>query len=320
MTSPSLVTETDEEWSGWIYALSAFGWWGFVFPCLLIWLNNAAQPWVDSRVVWSFEVLAHRVLWCALCCLGLLFISRNWSRFTKVGRSRTLLLSLLASSILIAANWFGFIVATAIDRLNEASLGYYINPLLNVLLGYLLLGETLRRRQWIAVVLAGGGVAWLILIHGEVPWFALLIAGSFGFYGLIRKQLGIEALVGLTYEVLFCLPLIGAYLCYRQAWGPGLVFGQSELTVSLLLMACGPVTAAPLLWFAAAARRLPLSTVGFIQFLTPTGQLLIAIFVNGESLPPIKLIGFLFIWVAIAIYLWDSVSVKWGEAGRRASI
>ncbi len=300
----SLGEEPQDSW-GLIYALLAFGWWGFVFPSLLISLNTLAAPLIASRIGWSLEILANRVVWCLLVCCLMLHASGRWRPFLAVLRDRRIFLGLLLSSALIAANWFGFIVGASIGKLSQASLGYYINPLLNVLLGYVFLGERLRRGQMVAVGLAAVGVAWLTWVHGETPWIAFLVAGSFAVYGLVRKQLAVDSLVGMTWEALFCLPAAAAYLAYRQIEGPALVMAAGAPLVNGLLLAAGPATAAPLIWFSAAAKRLRLATVGFLQFVAPTGQLLMAVAANGEAFSWEKLCGFVLIWAGVVAYLWD---------------
>lgn len=303
-----MTHQHEGEATGWFYAMLAYGWWGFVFPLVLIGLNAAADPYSDSPVAWSFEILASRIVWCVVFCLIVIGLTRRFPAFREAIRSRKVLLTICVSSFLIACNWFGFIIGASIGRLSEASLGYYINPLFNVLLGYLFLSETLRRRQIWAVALAGLGVVWLTLIHGQVPWIAFGVATSFGFYGLVRKKLKIDALLGMTLEAMCCLPFALGYLIWRQVGSEPLVFLEGDWKIIVLLLACGPATALPLIWFAAAARRLKLATMGFIQFLAPTGQLIVALVANGESLSQGKLIGFVFIWAAVILYVWDAAS------------
>lgn len=295
---------------GWCYALGAFGWWGFVFPIVLIGLNASAKERVDSQVTWSLEILAHRVIWSLIVCVGLIHVRQLWPKVGEVLRSRRALRTLLLTALLLAGNWFGFTVGASIGRLSEASLGYYINPLLNVLLGAVFLKERLRRPQAVAVGFAALGVAWMVLVYGEIPWIAFIVAGNFALYGLLRKRLHVDAVTGLAFETAFCLPVAISYLVYREIAGPATVLSDGSLAINALLVACGPATAAPLIWFAAAARRLPLSTIGFIQFVAPTGQLLLALTLNGESLSTMRAVGFLLIWIGVAIYVWDTWNVR----------
>jgi chloramphenicol-sensitive protein RarD len=297
-------------WAG----AAAFAWWGCVFPLQLIALNAAAEQGAEAGVVapaavaagpWSCEILAHRVLWTHLVCLMLLAALGQRGQLRPLLSSRRMALPLAASSALIGVNWGVFILAVATGRLNETSLGYYLNPLLSIVLGVALLGERLSRLQRGAVTLAAAGVAWETFRRGELPWIALIVAAAFGLYGLLRKQIPAGPIPGLAIESLLLVPLAAAYLGYRWIAGPPLAFGATwPLTV--LLAASGVATAAPLIWFAVAARRLPLSTVAFLQFITPTGQLITALAAGGESLSSGALAAFALIWLGVAAYLADS--------------
>lgn len=300
-----MIKQNEGDVSGWVYALLAYGWWGFIFPLVLIGLNALAEPAEDARVAWSLEILASRIFWCVLFCIGYIHLSRRWPQFFAAVRAKRVMLIIALASFLITCNWFGFILGASLGELRQASLGYYINPLLNVVLGYFFLGETLRQKQVWAVVLAAVGVIWLVVVHGEVPWIALLVACTFGFYGLVKKKLDVDPLVSLTLEAMYCFPFCFGYLLVRQIRGPALEGLEGDMSVFLALVFCGPATALPLIWFAAAARRLRLSTMGFIQFVAPTGQLLVALLVNNETLTTSHLIGFIFIWSGVIIYLWD---------------
>jgi len=297
--------EADQDILGWIYAILAFCWWGTVMPLYLIMMKYVAQPYLIDNLTWSLEVLMHRVIWCVLTCLLLIQLRRGWDDFWGALRSKRTLATLALTALLVGSNWLCFILAPALGKLSDASLGYYINPMLNVWLGYMFLGESLRRLQGIAVALAGIGVAWLVFVHGEVPWISLLLAGTFGIYGLLKKRLEVHAITGLTFEALYCLPLVLIYFAVRGTQGPEFVFTQSGATLNMLLVGFGPVTAAPLIWFAAGAKRLRLATVGMLQFLAPTLQLTVALIANGETLPPAKIGGFLFIWAGVLVYIWD---------------
>ena len=299
---------------GWFYAFAAFGWWGVGLPMLLITLHSQAKPFVgtdDNKIFhWNMEILAHRAVWVLAICVVLVTLRKRWSQVQAIFRSRNAVLLLCLSTFFILINWFGFIIGITIGRLNEVAMGYYINPLLNVLLGCWVLGEKLRRFQIVAVVIATLGVGWLVFVHGETPWIAFLLATSFGLYGLIRKKLQFESMVCLTFEVGLCLPMALCYFLYRYSTGPELITLHGDTVINLLLFACGPATAAPLIWFGIAAQRLPLSAIGFIQFLTPTCQFIIALTANNESLSTVKLVGFLLIWTAVGFYLWDAANVE----------
>ena len=279
---------------GVLYGVAAFGWWGL---CAIYFKAVAHVP--------ALQVLAHRVVWSLLFLIALIAFQQNWTVVARVWRDRRTLARLGLTTVLIANNWGLFIWAVANDRLLEASLGYFINPLVNVLLGFIFLRERLRRMQGISVVLALAGVAFMVVRYGHLPWIALVLAFSFGFYGLIRKTADVPPLVGLTVETALMLPLALVYLVVQQLRGAG-AFGADWAT-SLLLMAAGIITAVPLLWFVAAAKRLRYVTMGFIQYLAPTGQFLLAVLVYHEAFTSDHLITFAFIWAALVLYSVDSV-------------
>lgn len=304
-----IENESRKELSGLIYGILAFGWWGFVFPCVLLALNAAAEGKIESKWAWSIEIMSHRIIWCFLTCIILIHVLKRWDSVWQVMRSKRMLLLLVAAAILIGTNWTCFIYGALTERLNQTSLGYYINPLLNVLLGFMFLGERLRRFQLIAVCFAFGGTIWLTVAQGEIPWIAFIVACTFAMYGLLRKQLKVDSLTGLTFESFYFLPFAVGYVLYQTNSSSPQLFWNSGFLVTFLLMLCGPATAAPLLWFTSAARRLRLGTLGFIQFLAPTGQLIIAVAVNKEPILN-KLGGFALIWLAVGIYVWDTYRAR----------
>jgi chloramphenicol-sensitive protein RarD len=211
-----------------------------------------------------------------------------------------------ASTVLIAVNWLVYIYAVVQGRMLEGSLGYYINPLVNVLLGVVVLGERLERPVQVAVAIAFTGVLWLTVRVGAPPWIALALAASFGLYGLMRKLAPVGALAGLIVETTLLLPLAGGYLAWAVASGRA-AFLAGQPTLDLLLLLAGPVTAFPLLCFAAAARRLSLSTLGFVQYLSPTLQFLLAVFLYAEPFDRARAVAFAFIWTALAVFAVHSV-------------
>ena len=250
------------------------------------------------------EVLGHRVLWSLLFVTLLLAGRRHWSGVGTALADPRLRRRLALSSLLVSINWLVFIWAIANDHLLDASLGYFINPLVNVVLGVLLLGERLRRLQWIAVLLALAGVANLVWQHGSLPWIALTLAFSFGGYGLVRKQTPVDSLSALFVETLLLAPLALAYLLFLGFDGDGHFLRVDIATDGLLLLA-GVVTAMPLLLFGGAARRLRLSTLGLLQYTVPTGHFLLAVFVFGEPFTPAHAFTFGAIWLALLIYSLD---------------
>lgn len=261
--------------------------------------------WKAVGAVPPAEMLGWRVVF-ALPFTALLLLALG--RPGEVARAfrRPRLLGLLAlSAALVATNWFIFIDAVARERVMETSLGYYINPLVNVLLGFVVLGERPRRAQWIAIGLAGAGVGVLIVSVGELPVVALALAVTFGFYGLVRKLAPIEAVPGLLVEVLVLCPLAVAWLLWLAAGPRGAAFFAAPPYVQSLVPIAGLVTALPLVLFAYGARRLPLTTVGILQFLAPTGQLLLAVLVYREPFTAAHAVTFALIWSAIGLYLAD---------------
>jgi chloramphenicol-sensitive protein RarD len=271
---------------------AAFALWGF-FP--LYWKLTAHLP--------ATEVLSHRIAWSLPCLAVLLALRHRGPELRRaLGSPRTRLL-LLASTVLIAANWLTFIWAVNNDRVLDASLGYYINPLVSVLLGFVFLGERLRRLQALAVVLAAVGVVALTARHG-LPWPSLVLAFSFGSYGLVRKVADVPGMVGIFIEIALLAPLTVGYLVWLRLSGEG-AFATGEAGLNLILVAAGPVTVVPLLLFAEGVRKLTLATVGFLQYMTPTGHFILAVAVFGEPFDAVHLVAFAFIWAALALYTYD---------------
>ena len=277
---------------GLIYTLAGFVIWGLT-PLF----------WKLLVSVSAGQLLAHRVTWAAVMLALLLGLQRRWPEVRAVFGSRRVLLTLMATTVLIAGNWLIYIWSIISDQILQASLGYYINPLVTVVLAMLFLGERLTPTLWRCVGLAVVGVAILVWRQGELPWIALALAGTFGFYGLLRKQVRAEAQVGLFLETLFLLPLVLGYLLLMERRGLG-AFGHQGLTVDLLLVASGLITAVPLLLFTHGARRLPLAYVGILQFLAPTIQFSLAVFIYDEPFTRTHLVAFSFIWAALLHFSW----------------
>ena len=281
-----IETEAQRTRTGMLYALATFGAWG---------LNPFYFKAVDHFP--AIEVLAHRIVWSSLLLAALISWGRQWPRVRAAVTARRTLATLALTSLIIGCNWMIYIHAIDSDQVLESSLGYFINPLVNILFGRVFLGERLSRTQMLAVALAAIGVLILAVAFGKPPWLALGLAGTFATYGLLRKVVRVEALPGLFIETLFLLPIALGLLLVL-----GTRFGRIDATTDLLLIAAGPVTALPLLWFTHAARRLKLSVLGFFQYLSPSCQFLLAVFAFGEHFGPAHYVTFACIWTAIAIF------------------
>jgi len=252
----------------------------------------------------ALEMLAHRVVWAVPFGLLIVLLRRQWGEVLRVIRDRRTLGLLVVSAAFIAVNWLVYIFAIQNDQIFQASLGYYINPLLLVLAGYLFLGERLRRGQTLAVVLAATGVGVLAVQGDAFPLISLTLAVSFTAYGLIRKQVVVGAMPGLFIETIVLLPLAVGYLFFLAA-SDAMAFGADQPRLSLLLLLAGPLTVLPLVFFAIGARRLRLATIGFLQFIGPTGQFFLGIY-YGEPLNVANMVCFGFIWVAVVVFVVDA--------------
>jgi chloramphenicol-sensitive protein RarD len=276
------------------YGLAAYGAWG-VFPIYL----------KAVKTVPVVEVLCHRVVWAFAILVVVIAVRGEMRTVTAALRNRRALLVLSASTVLIAINWLVYIFSVTHSRILESSLGYYINPLVSVLFGIILLGERLEPLMKAAVVAAAAGVAWMAIDLGQLPWISLVLAFSFGLYGLLRKIAPVGPLIGLTVETILLAPLCAGYLAWSVTHGrSGFLSGGPSIRTLLLL--AGPVTAVPLLCFAAAARRLPLTTMGFLQYVSPTLQFLLAVAVYAEPFHRGRAGAFACIWSAVALFAFDS--------------
>lgn len=292
---------------GTAYALASFASWGAV-P---IYFNAVSH-------VNGYHVLAHRVVWSVFVLIPILRSQHTTSAVREsIGsalRSRRTLSTLCLTATLIATNWLVFIYAINSHQTFQASLGYFINPLINVLLGYVVLGERLRRMQVVAVTLATTGVVGYLVATGTLPTVALYLALSFGFYGLLRKTAKVDGIIGLTIETIILMPFAITFLTVESIRGSDYLFSGS-LSQTLLLLASGAITALPLLWFAIGARRLRYTTVGFLQYIAPTGHFLCALSF-GEQFTWQHALIFGFIWVALGLYTFDAV--RQAHAARQA--
>ncbi len=281
--------------TGLAYAFTAFGLWGF-----------APLFWKYVSFISPFEVLAHRIVWSVLFISGLMMRGGRARALFSALKGPKVLMGLALSTVLISINWVTFIWAVGQDRVLEVSLGYFLNPLVNVALGFLVLKERLNRAQTVAVGLAVLAAGILTLGINGLPWLPLLLGISFGLYGLVRKLVPVGGLEGLFAETLAVLPICLIYLVWLETQGAG-VFLSGSPSTDLLLVLAGPMTFVPLLFFAMAARRIKLTTLGLIQYLAPSMHFLLAVFVFGEPLTLAHLASFGLIWTGLAVYTADSV-------------
>jgi chloramphenicol-sensitive protein RarD len=248
------------------------------------------------------QILVHRVLWSLLFLALILTARRQWAWLGELRSRPRVIGSFAISSLLLSGNWLLYIWAVNNGHVIEASLGYFINPLVNVMLGYLVLKERLRRVQWGAIGLAAAGVLWLTWQAGQMPWIALMLAASFGAYGLMRKTAALGALEGLSFETLILFPVALAYLAWLSMHGQNAFATTDADSTRWLLVAAGPITAIPLLLFASGARKIPLSVLGLLQYIGPTIQMSLGIFFFNEVFTSARLVGFVLIWSALALY------------------
>ncbi len=248
------------------------------------------------------EILVHRVLWSLLFLAVILTARRQWSWLGQLRSQPRVMGGFVLSSLLLSGNWLLYIWAVNNGHVIDASLGYFINPLVNVMLGYLVLKERLRPVQWGAIALAALGVAWLTWQAGNMPWIALLLAASFGAYGLMRKTAALGALEGLSFETMILFPFALGYLMWLSVHGENSFVNTMSDSTRWLLVAAGPITAIPLLLFASGARQIPLSVLGLLQYIGPTMQMTLGIFFFHEVFTQERLVGFVLIWTALALY------------------
>jgi chloramphenicol-sensitive protein RarD len=281
--------------AGVLYAGAAFLIWGL-----------SPVYWKALQRVPALEIVTHRVVWSFVFLMGLTLVQRRWGEFRDALKTPRTLMILALTTLLVSCNWLLYIWAVNAGYMLQASLGYYINPLVNVLLGLLFLKERLRRPQAVAVLLACAAVLFRTVSHGEPPWIALTLGFTFGFYGLIRKVAPVGSLVGLTVETLLLTAPGVAYLLFLESQAAGALFHGSR-SLDALLVGTGVFTAVPLLCFNLGARRINLSTVGLMQYIAPSGMFLLAVLVYGEPFTAAQGWTFVMFWTALAIYSVDSV-------------
>lgn len=291
-TTPPAATDPRAARTGLLYGLAAYTWWG-LSPLYFKLLPNVPAP----------VILCHRFVWSVVLLALLITAFRRWPQVREAVANHRLLAWLFLTALLISSNWLVFIYAIETHRLVDASLGYFINPLVTVVLGMIFLRERLTPPQWVAITLAFAGLVYLTIAQGGLPWIAMSLPATFGFYSLIRKRTPVDPLTGLFIETAFLSPIALAYLFWAHTRTEAIAF-NTPATIGILLLA-GAVTTAPLIWFVAAARRLPMVTLGFLQFLNPTIQFLAAVVIIGEPFAGAKLTAFIFIWIAVAIFIAD---------------
>jgi chloramphenicol-sensitive protein RarD len=293
---------------GILLAVLAYLIWGFL-PLFFLLLAPAG----------AFEVVSWRIVLSLVFCAILIAVTRSWSRLFGLLRDRRVMLTLLLAGVLILVNWTVYVYATLNGAVVDAALGYFINPILTVLLGVVVLRERLRPLQWISIGITAIAVLVIAINYGTFPWISVALAVSFGTYGLVKKRVGgrVDALGGLTIETLWLSPLAAAVLIALAATGT-LTFGTVSTVQTVAMLSAGVVTAIPLLLFAGAARRLPLTTIGLTQYLTPLLQFVIGVFLLHEALPVTHLIGFVLVWVALIIFTIDMFRAS--RAGRTTAV
>ncbi len=293
-----------EDRSGLVAGIAAFGLWG-VIPIY----------WKLLKYLPAAEILAHRFVWTTLFLIALLSWQQRWPEIRQITQSRAALTYCLTSGIAISVNWLTFIWAVNAGRIVETSLGYFMTPLVNVLFGAVFLRERLTRIQFAAVTLAAVGVLTLTFGYGKFPWVAIVLCTSFGLYGLLRKQSGTRPIAGLFVETTLLTPIALGYLIALH-WREALIFPRTDAAHALLLCSTGIVTALPLVWFGHAARHLRLTTLGFLQYLSPSGSFLVGVFLYREPFTFGQLITFGLIWIGLAMftaeaaYRWRSGSAE----------
>jgi chloramphenicol-sensitive protein RarD len=297
----------DDRRPGLAFGLGAYALWG-LFPLYFPLLEPAG----------GLEIVAHRVVWSLLFIALLLTVTRGWAQVRAAVTDRRALLILVGAALLIGVNWLVFVYGVNSGQVVETSLGYFINPLVSVLLGVVVLSERLRPAQWVAVAIAAVAVTVLTLDYGRPPWIALALAATFGLYGLLKKLVRVAAAPGLFLETAIVAGPAIAAIAVLHAQGQG-TFGNAGTGHLLLLVGSGVATAVPLLLFAAATRRVPLSTIGLLQYLTPSMQLAIGVFVYGEPMPVMRLVGFAVVWLALAVFTVDSLRAAHASRRREAT-
>ena len=272
------------------YALGAYACWG-LFPIYWKWLHQ----------VGALEIISHRIIWSCVMLLGVVLLTRQWQAFRRAALNARLLRVYAVAAVLLTINWLTYVWAVNAGFIVESSLGYFINPLISVLLGVIVLRERLRPMQWIPIGLATAGVIFLTVAYGSLPWIALTLAFSFGTYGLVKKMAPLSSLYGLTLETTIVFIPALVYLLFAEFTSQGAFLHNGTIS-DVLMIGAGVVTTIPLLLFASATRRIPLSLVGILQYISPTLQFLLGVLVYGEPFSPVQFVGFGIVWIALIIF------------------
>lgn len=294
--------------TGALYAITAYLLWGLLPLYFLLLAPTGA-----------WELVAWRVVLSLVFCLILLTVTRGWTALGAIIRRPKLLALTALAGALIYINWQVFVIGTLNDQVVETSLGYFINPITTVLLGVFVLRERIRVAQWVAIGIAAVAVVVIVVVYGSFPWIALSLTASFGVYGLIKKKIGpaVDAVSGLTLESFWLIPIAVVQLILVATTPAGITMGQNGVWHAVLLAFAGVATAVPLLLFAAGTRRIDLTLIGMIQFITPIMQFLLGVVVLGEAMPPARWAGFILVWIAIAVFVVDMLLAS--RRGRRAA-
>ena len=300
---------TLSSYRGYLYALIAFGTWGFL-----------PVYWKQLHDLPMLEILAHRMVWSALTMIIALAVLKDLSWLPALRRSPRTLLLVSTAALLTAANWITYLWAVDTGHVARISLGYFINPLLSVLLARLFLGERLRRVQQVAVAIAVAGVIYLTISLGQLPWIALSLAGTFSFYGLIRKKVDISGMQFFCLEMILLLVPALLLLFYTARHDPAPWAAFASPRIGLLLLGTGIVSAIPLVSFGAAARLIPLSTIGLMQYLAPSTQFILGVFLYKEPFTSVQLIGYAFIWTALILYSLEGLRHTRNSIGRTRAV
>lgn len=276
-----------------------------ILVCYLIW-GLFPLYWVPLLTYPADQLLAHRIIWGLFFAIVAMMITRQWREFSQALSQKKILLVFLACAILLAGNWLSYLITITTKQVLQASLGYFIAPLVTILSGNLFFKESLSKWKWIAILLAGIGVLWLAILAGQIPFLGIIIALTWGVYGLIRKLAPLPALLGFSIETVLLFPFAAIFLAWHQQQQT-LMFFDLPMSLILLLIGSGLITMVPLLLFASASKKIPLSLIGILQYMTPTMQFLIGLFIFDELFDLNRFIGYVWIWCGVILFIFSSL-------------